>query len=312
MTVLAAAALPRAPSIGVGIATAAIAFALFTTMDTVVKWLSAGYPLHQIILFNSSFALLPVLLVAHHQGGLATLGTKRPLLHLARGLISIAGAFGAFYAYSRMPLADAYAILFASPLFITALSVPFLKEQVGWRRWLAVLVGFAGILIMLRPGSGVLSLGALGAIVGSMSYSCGVLLVRWAGRTESAVSFAFHTHGTIMLAGLALTPLGFVMPTAGDLTLFALAGLINGFATVMVTSAFRLAPAAVIAPFQYSQMLWGVLFGYVIWRDVPDVTILIGGAVVIASGLYILHRETVRSVPAVAPAAGTLAPKQPG
>src|SRR3546814_734003 len=158
---VASADLARRPAAALGIGAAALAFALYTTMDTTIKWMSAGYPLHQIVLANSLFALVPVLVAVGRSGRWSALRTRRLGLHLLRGAISIFGAYGAFFAYSRMPLADAYAILFASPLFITAFSALILKEDVGWRRWTAVAVGFVGVLVMLRPGAGVVGLGAL-------------------------------------------------------------------------------------------------------------------------------------------------------
>src|SRR3546814_3614893 len=127
-----------------------------------------------------------------------------------------------------MPLADAYAILFASPLFITAFSALILKEDVGWRRWTAVAVGFVGVLVMLRPGAGVVGLGALGALAGSFSYSAGVLLVRWMGRQESALAFVFYTNLMIALRGAVLLRPVFTMPGPADLVLMAFAGLLHG------------------------------------------------------------------------------------
>lgn len=294
---------PSAAASGIG--AAALAFVLFTVMDTVIKWMSAGYPLHQIILTNALFALVPVSIFAVRSGGLVALATRRPWLHVARGGLAICGAYGSFFAYSRMPLADAYAILFASPLFITALSALILKEPVGWRRWTAVAVGFAGVLVMLRPGAGVIGLGALGALVGAFSYSVGVMLVRWAGQRETAVAFVFYANLMLALGGAALLPAGFVLPDPAELALMALSGLLNGTAMMLIVFAFRQTPAAVIAPFQYTQMIWGVLLGYLVWGDVPDAALLVGGGIVVASGLYILRRETVRRVPTVTPAAAT-------
>jgi drug/metabolite transporter (DMT)-like permease len=304
--VSAPAAAPDRAATRAGIAFAALGFALFSVMDGLVKWLSADYPVPQLIFFNAVFSLVPVAIVtAAGGGGLRRLRTRRLHWHLLRGGFALLGTGGCFYAFSRMPLADAYAIIFAAPLLVTALSVPILGEPVGWRRWTAVAVGFAGVLVMLRPGAGVVGLGALGALVGSLSFSSGVLLVRWAGRRESALAFVFYTNLVIALGGASLLPTGFVAPTLPDLGLMTVAGLLNGTAMLLVVSAFRWAPAAVVAPFQYTQMLWGVLLGYLVWGDVPDRALLLGGGIVIASGLYILHRETLRRVPAVAPAAAT-------
>ncbi|MGP1394575.1 MAG: DMT family transporter [Inquilinaceae bacterium] len=282
-------------SIATGIGFAGLAFAMFTGMDTMIKWLSGGYPLVQIMFFNSVFALAAVTAFTLWQGGMWQVRTRRVGLHVARGIISTAGAFGGFFAFSRMPLADVYAIVFAAPLFITALSVPILKESVGWRRWLAVSVGFVGVLIMLRPGLGMISLGTLGGLAAALSYAISVLLIRRMGSTEHGASFGFWGSLTTVVITAALLPFGFIVPSLADLALFAACGATGGIAFRLVSEAYRRAPAAVIAPFQYSQMLWGVLLGFVIWSDVPPVRVAVGCAVVIASGLYILHRETVRS-----------------
>src|SRR5688572_9547412 len=154
-----------------GIGLAAVAFFMFTGMDAMVKWLSGRYPLHQVVFFNSLFSLIPVALMTARAGGLGRLRTRRPWLHLLRGILALLGTLGGFYAYTQMPLADAYAIIFIGPLLITALSVPLLGEPVGWRRWAAVGVGFAGVLVMLRPGTGVMGAGAVGALVGATCYA---------------------------------------------------------------------------------------------------------------------------------------------
>ena len=154
-------------------------------MDALIKWLSADYPVHQLVFSNSLFALVPVLLVSLRRGGLARLRTRRLRLHVLRGLLGAAGGLLAFYAYSQLPLADAYAIIFTTPLMITALSLPVLGEPVGWRRWSAVAVGFAGVLIMLRPGVAPIGIGALAALGGACLSALSILLVRKLGTTES-------------------------------------------------------------------------------------------------------------------------------
>jgi drug/metabolite transporter (DMT)-like permease len=300
----------RSAELAGGIGIACLGFALFTAMDTMVKWLSGTYPLHQLIFFNSAFALVPVVAVALGRGGLRELSTRRLPMHLLRALIGLGAGGGAFFAYSRMPLADAYAVLFSAPLFVTALSVPILKEPVGPRRWAAVGVGFIGILIMLRPGSGIVSAGLIGALCAAICGAVSTLLVRRLAATETSASIAFYSNLTVVVGAGALLPFDFVPPAPADLAIAAAAGLTGGTALILIVSAYRRAPAAVIAPFQYSQMIWGVAAGFIIWHDVPDAAIAVGCAIVIASGLYILHRETVRRRPlaAVAPAAAERPP----
>ena len=188
--------------------------------------------------------------------------------------------------------------------------MPILKEQVGWRRWSAVGVGFIGVLVMLRPGAGVIDIGAFAALGGALCYSINMLIARGMRGTEKPVSFAFYSTIISLGANAVLTTFVWVPPTWPDIGMHAAAGLISGCSVIALLTAFRLAPAAVVAPFQYTQMLWGVLAGYLIWGVVPDVWLGVGAAIVIASGLYILYRETVlgRGVAAktVSPAAGTV------
>ena len=289
---IASATLPAAPAVGAGIGLGACAFALFTVMDALIKWLSADYPIHQLVFSNSLFALLPVLLVSLRRGGLARLRTRRLPLHVLRGLLGAAGSLLAFYAYSQLPLADAYAIIFTTPLMITALSLPVLGEPVGWRRWSAVAVGFLGVLIMLRPGVAPIGIGALAALGGACLSALSILLVRKLGTTESTASIALYSNLTVVLIAGLLQPFGGIVPSALDFGLMAAAGLIGGTALLVLIAAYRSAPAALVAPFQYSQMVWAILLGFVVWGDVPEAAKLLGAAVVAASGLFILYRET--------------------
>ncbi|MDF2781589.1 MAG: EamA/RhaT family transporter [Geminicoccaceae bacterium] len=283
---------PAVPLVGVGIGLGALAFALFTVMDTLIKWLSGGYPVHQLVFTNALFALVPVAVVSLRRGGLARLRTRRLPLHLLRGLFGLCGGLFAFYAYGRLPLADAYSIIFATPLLITALAVPVLGERVGWRRWSAVAVGFVGVLIMLQPGVAPIGPGSLAALGAAFASAIAILLVRKLSTTESTASIALYSNLTGVLAMAALLPFGGVVPSALDFLLMAASGLIGGTALLVLISAYRRAPAALVAPFQYSQMVWAILLGFLIWGDVPQPAKLFGAAIVAASGLFILYRET--------------------
>ncbi len=284
-------------TLGIGIAV--LGFLLFTMLDTLAKYLSDGYPIHQIIFFNALFTMVPVLILLMSTGGLGQLRNKTMPLLLVRGLTGMTAALGGFFAFSMMPLADVYAILFSAPLFITALSVPLLKETVGIRRWAAVTVGFVGVLIMLQPGQGLFSIGALGALVGALGYASSVILARRIGQRASAGVIAFYANLVVMTVMGVWTAVDHVVPSAADMALFACAGLLGGSGLICVTTAFRALPAAVVAPFQYTQMIWAVLFGFLLWGDIPGTHIALGCAVVIASGLYILHRETTLGRPTI-------------
>ncbi|CAK0751289.1 S-adenosylmethionine uptake transporter [uncultured Gammaproteobacteria bacterium] len=279
-----------ATTLAIGLAVAG--FALFTIMDTVIKWLSGSYSLTQIVFFNALFAMVTILTIAARSGGLAALRTRRPGLHLLRASLGLVGAFTGFYALGLMPLADFYAVIFSAPLFITALSGPLLGERVGWRRWLAVLVGFGGVLIMLHPDQGMVSWGAFGALAAALFYALAMLLARGMGGDEPAVTFAFYGNiNALAICGLLL-PFSYIPPDLADLGRAALAGAAGGVAVTCVLAAFRLAPAAVVAPFQYTQMVWGVLIGMTVFGDQPDLQLVAGAGIVITSGLYLLVHES--------------------
>jgi drug/metabolite transporter (DMT)-like permease len=269
--------------------------ACFVGMDSCVKLLAGRLPVLQTTFLIALIAPVPSLLWTLRHGGLARLATRRPVLQAGRGLLMLLGTLGFFLAVSHMPLADAYALIFTMPLMITALSVPLLGERVDLPRWAAILVGLAGVLIMLRPGGGLLGPYAFAALGGALCYALVNLLVRRAGTSETAE--AFVVWGNLTMAGGAalLQPWLWTTPAASDLPILLLGGILGGLAFLLVALAFQKAPAAVAAPFQYTQMIWGVLLGLLLFGDRPDPVVLLGGAVVIAAGLFVLHRETRRA-----------------
>lgn len=279
---------------GTGILLAAGAFALFSVLDVIVKLLAAGYAIPQVIFLNSAFALIPILGYAALRGGLVNnLRTRRIRMHMLRAAMGVSSGFCTLYAFSRMPIADVYALAFSAPLWITLLSVPILKERVGWRRWTAVGIGFLGILIILRPGAGMSDLAAFAALGGALFYSLGMLISRFMRGTESSVSFAAYSSTAAMLVMAPMLPFVWQTPTPVHLAMSAIGGLLGGTALICLLTAFRLAPASLVAPFQYTQLVWGVIYGYAVFGHVPDPWLFLGGGIVICSGLFILYRETV-------------------
>jgi drug/metabolite transporter (DMT)-like permease len=279
------------PSPLTGVLLTLAAFAMFTGMDTVVKLLGGRYPVVQVLFMNSAFSLVTVVLIAAAQGRLSEVRPVRLRRHLLRWLISFGGTLAVFWCYPRMPLADVYAILFTAPLIITALSVPLLGERVGWRRWTAVLVGFLGVVVMLRPGTAGLRLEALVALVGALGFALNMIMVRKLTATETTLAIAFWGQILSFLgAGLLVMPL-WIHPTLPDLGLAAIAGTIAGSGFLVLVRAYSCAPAALLAPFQYVQLLYGTAVGWLLFGDLPTVNLLLGAAIVIASGLYIVRRE---------------------
>jgi drug/metabolite transporter (DMT)-like permease len=291
---LAAAPSARAHRNGAGIASMMLAVLLYGVMDALIKVEAARYPVIEVVFFRSLFALVPLALLVMRDGGWSALATRQPKLQALRAVTGFISLIGFFWAFALMPLADVVAIGFAAPIFITALSVPLLGEQVGWRRWSAVLVGFAGVLIMVRPGSGIFGLGAGVALVGTLMYAISIIIIRRLSATDgNAPTVASFTCFAVVAAGIAL-PFYWVPPTPEDWLIFAVAGLLGGTGQIAFTRAFALAPPVVVAPFDYANMLLATALGYAIWGDVPTAPVFLGAALVIASGLYIVYREAIR------------------
>lgn len=268
---------------------------LFCTMDAMVKALGDTYGSFQLMLFRSAIALIPVAVLIWHAGGLKIVRANRPWLQAARAVIGFGSLLGFFYVFPRMPLVDAYAISFAAPLFMVALSVPLLREPVGWRRWSAVAVGFVGVLIMLDPWGMEIHPISLILLAATFCYALSTILVRLLSR---------HDHDIVTLFWFALAASGVSLvgaipewkwPTPMDWVWLTVLGLLGGVAQILITRAWRLAPAAVLAPFDYTSIVLAVLFGYLWFHEEPSWTVWYGLPLVIGSGLYILHRERVRA-----------------
>ena len=277
-----------------GIANIVLAVALFSAMDALVKHAAASYPVLQIVFFRSLFAFLPLSILLARSGGLGALRTARPLGHVLRSITGLASMVLFFLAFALLPLAEAIALAFAGPLFLTVLSIPILGEQVGLRRWAAVIAGFLGVLVIVRPGAGVFGAEALIPVAGALAYAFAMVYVRKLSRTETNAAIVFYFTLSCTVASALGLPFVWVTPTAADLPALIGIGLLGGAAQLFMTQAFRLAPAAVVAPFEYLAILFGIGFGYAFWAEVPDRWTLTGAAVVVASGLYILRREAIR------------------
>lgn len=290
----------RADNVPLGIGMMLLAVFLFSIMNVLVKTLTAGYSINQVVFFRSVFALLPVLaMLMATPGGFAGLRTRRPLGHLWRGTVGFVAIFLTFWSFGLLPLADAVSITFAAPLIMTALAQPVLGEKVGVHRWSAVLVGFAGVLLIVQPDGHVFTLGALVALSAAFGQAVAMITVRHLSRTEPPVTIVFWLFVlTSTYSGVTL-PWTWQSPTLTDWGLFILTGVVGGGGQLCLTKAFSLAPAGSVSPFNYTQVLWAALFGWILWDHVPADHVVLGAAVVAASGLYILHRETRRKRPVV-------------
>jgi drug/metabolite transporter (DMT)-like permease len=268
----------------------------FALMNAVVKLVSGHLGPVEIGFFRQLFSLVPVVSMVIHQGGPSMLRTQRPFGHLFRGLIGNSAMIIFFLSVAKLPLADANALSFASPLFITALSMPLLGEAVGKHRWSAVIVGFAGVMVMTNPGgnwfSGNAGVGAGMGVLAAFMSALMTITIRQLNKTEPPVRIVFYfaTIGTILFGGL-LT-IFWVTPMLPELGGLMVVGLTGGLSQLLMTYAYRHAPASTLAPFGYVSILWSTALGYLIWSELPGPRILIGASIVIASGLYIIYRET--------------------
>jgi drug/metabolite transporter (DMT)-like permease len=284
--------------VGLGIACAVTGMFGMGVMDTCAKLLGAGYAVSQIVMVRNAVGALAVLLfVLLARRSLASLKIRRPGLLLLRSVVNIGAAYLFFAGLRFLPLADAFAIAFAAPLFITALSVPVLGEHVGLRRWAAVIVGFLGVIIVVQPGTDSFQPAALLPLGAAMSYAVAMLIGRKLTRELSTAAIMFWPSLVAVVAMAFFMPVQWQTPTLPDGGVFLFMGVIGTIGMSLITQGYRHAPAAVIAPFDYTVLLWGVIFGWLFWQDIPGPNVWIGSTLLIASGLYILHRETRKPKP---------------
>ena len=284
-----------------GIGLMLLAIFMFSFGDALGKFLVATYSVGQLLWLRACAALLLLAPIAWRQrAAFATL--ERPWLQLLRVTLSTLEVAAFFIATVYLPLADVITYYLAAPIFVTALSAIVLRERVGWRRWSAVLIGFCGVLIALRPSAQTVSWPALIALCGSLSFALLMLITRSLRATPDIVLASSQFVGTFALGAL-MSPFGWVTPSLGSLGLFAAAGCISVGALLCTNRSLKLAPASVVVPYQYSMIVWAVMFGYVVFGDIPSWATIIGAAIIIGAGFYIFLRERAlgRDEPVVDP-----------
>jgi drug/metabolite transporter (DMT)-like permease len=271
---------------------------LFALMSGLVRWLGDVVPVGQMVFFRSACAIIPVLVIYAWLRELdAAVRTSRPLGHVGRGLISVGGMFSNFGALTRLPLVEATAISFVSPLITVALAAIILKERVRIYRWSAVGVGFVGVLVMLSPhlSPGHLAgAGAIGALLSLTAAFCNagtVIQTRRLTTTETTPSIVFYFSLFVAIAGLVTLPFAWHTPDMKELAALVALGVLGGVAHIFLTESYRFAPASVIAPFDYTAILWAFLVGYVMFGELPHALVYVGSAIVAGAGLFVIWRE---------------------
>jgi drug/metabolite transporter (DMT)-like permease len=273
----------------------------FCGMDTVLKLFSQHYPPMEVATLRGAASLPFMLIPLIAMGRLADLKPVRFGMHLLRALLMLVVLAGFIYAVRILSLADAYAIFLAAPLIVTALSVPLLGEHVGWRRWLAISVGLVGVITMLHPSaSSLVSLGALAALVSAVAYAFSAIALRVITRSDTTASVVFWMIGLMTVFASLIAAPSWIPLRHEDWTLLAAIGAFSAIGQHLMTEAFRNAPPSVVAPFEYTALLWGIIADWAVWGVLPTSRVYIGGGIVIASGLYLIWRERATSAAPVA------------
>jgi drug/metabolite transporter (DMT)-like permease len=278
-----------------GIAYMVLGIASFSAMDAIGKWLVRDHSLFEILAIRSTLVTLFLLVITPAFGGRSALGSSQPWAHVARSLCGVA-AFLFFFASVRyLPLADAVAVAFGGPFIVTGLSVPLLKEHVDGRRWAAIMVGFLGMLLIVQPAGEGFRPAALLVIASSFCYAMMMIMTRWmhqrSGGIEKAFTFVFYTFAIQSVAGwLGFVALGRGMSTS-DLGFIVAMGPLALMGHIGVTLAFQRAPVSVVAPFEYTALVWATMLGFMVFGDFPGTWVWVGVAIIIAAGLYTIERQ---------------------
>jgi drug/metabolite transporter (DMT)-like permease len=287
----AAAPTPRADNILLGIAFMIAATVLFGGTAALAKWLAAIYPVGEVMFFRSFCSLVVCSAFVLPVNGFSVFATGRPRDHLARGISQSISQTFTVLAVSMMPLAGAIAINFSAPLWSALLSVLWLRERAGLARWMALLTGFVGVLVVTHPGADSLQIGALFALGNAILYGTVTVAVRGMTATESTATLLMWQMVTMAVLHTLLLLFGFRFPTYMDAAMLVLGGVANAAGQFFWTKALVLAPATAVSPFYYLMLVWALVIGYVVWGDVPTAALLVGSGIVVGCGLFLIWHE---------------------
>ena len=293
-----------------GVGLLVLAMFVLSLQDIAIKWIGGDYPILEIVIFRNLIALPCTLLLFRLEGGKGLPTTQRHKLEYVRGFLLFLSFTTYMMGLAALPLADVAAIRNSAPLFITFLSVVMLGEKVGPRRWLALIVGFVGVLLIVRPGAATFNIGSIFVLLATLFYALNVMITRRLGTSDSSATMAYYSTLVYLIAAFILAPLAifagevpgahpsiaflfraWAMPTLLDLVIMSGLGLIWAIGMYLIARAYSLAQASVAAPFEYVTLLFGVLWGLTIWREIPTWATWAGAVLTILSGLYILYRE---------------------
>jgi drug/metabolite transporter (DMT)-like permease len=281
-------------NVPLGILWMVAATVLLAVAAAIAKWQAAIYPVGEVMFFRSMSGLVFCALIVLPVSGFAVFATRRPGAHIARGLSQSISQTFTVIAVSLMPLAGAVAISFSAPLFAALLAILWLKERAGPARWTVLLTGFSGVVVVTNPGVDAFQIGALFALANAVMYGSVTVAVRGMTATESANTLLMWQMAIMAVCHSFLLVFGFQWPTPGDAVMLAFGGVANAAAQYAWTRALLLAPASAVSPFYYLMLVWAMVFGFIVWGDVPTAALLVGSAIVVASGLFLLWHEAQR------------------
>tara|TARA_B100000405_G_C16673717_1_gene406771 strand:- start:451 stop:1302 length:852 start_codon:yes stop_codon:yes gene_type:complete len=265
---------------------------MLASADAVTKLLIVDFHAGEIIFYRGVFAFLPLVPLIVWNGGLRSLRLQQPRGVWWRGVIALVTSVFVALSFINLPLAEASALIFTSPIFLTALSPWLLGEKVGWQRWSAVLFGFAGVVVMIEPGSSTFTIWAFVPLIAALCSASRDIVTRRLGIVDSATTVMFYTSIVALIGGAISMPWSGPAPNAEQWALFVLSGIFVSLAHLLIVMALQLAEGPTVAPLKYVSLVWSAILGYLIWGDVPGTWKVLGAMMVVAAGLFILYRET--------------------
>ncbi len=272
---------------------------LLTSQDGITKWLTADFHAGEILFYRGIWMFPVLAILIHRNGGMKTLRLKQPSGVILRGMAALTASVFVTVSLMRLPLAETMALVFIAPLLLTASSPFLLREEVGWQRWMAVLVGFAGVLLIIQPGPDGFNSWVIFALLAALGSASRDIITRRLGTHDSAATVMFYTSIISLIAGAVTLPFGTHWPDPGQWGLFILGGIMVTFAHLLIVMSLQMAAAAVVSPLKYLSLVWSALIGFMVWGDIPGPMKMTGAALVVLAGLFIFYRET-RAQPAKA------------
>ena len=268
-----------------------ISVIFFSVMEILVKFLSSSYPIGELVFFRGFFGLLPIIFIMPKKKFFQNFKTKKIKLHIFRTITGCFALISIFFGLKYLPLADAISITFAAPIFATIFSIFFLKEIVGKKRWFAVLIGFLGILIILKPGTSLFSIYSIFPILFCVGFAASASLIRILSKTDKNYLISFYYTAGLTLVSLFLDPLSWKIPLFKDCLLLISIGIIGSLGNIIITEAYRKSEISLITPIKYLNLIFAIVFGYYLFNEVPEFSTLIGSVFIVVSTVIIFIRE---------------------